>query len=120
MKRETWVHRYFKAGKLTVQQYVAALSLQDAALGLACQDPLKALPIDKRMGGSDPEAARVDARRHFRRLWAAVPQFCRPVVERVVIDDQPVWTGGKAHPRHIERLCAGLDAVRSAADSVRA
>lgn len=109
-RRQTWVHRYLLAGKLTVRQYMAALALSDAALGMPAQDPLAALRV-RVQGGSDPEAAKVDARRNFRRLWAAVPSHCRPVVERVVLDNRAVWSGGRAQAVHTERLGIGLDAV---------
>lgn len=116
VRRETWVMRYLRTGKLTTRQFMAALSMQDAAAGMPAQDPLSALSIDKGQGGSDPEAARVDARATFRRMWALVPQSSRPVLERVVLNDMAVWTGGRAQARHMERLAVGLDMVADGQD----
>ncbi|NPD16267.1 hypothetical protein HOY34_13790 [Xinfangfangia sp. D13-10-4-6] len=112
-RRDDWVTRYHRAGHLTDKQAATAQSLRMAAEGMRERDPLAALPIDRRAGQSDPEAARVDSRAWFRRMWAMVPVSSRPVVERVVLDDQPIWSGGGivARDRHMLRLCAGLDAI---------
>lgn len=111
-RRDDWVARYYRAGHLTKEQAAAGAKLRMAAEGMRERDPLEALRVDRRAGCSDPEAARVDARRYFRELWAKVPQASRPVVERVVVDDLPVWHGNPAQrERHLERLRRGLDAV---------
>lgn len=112
VRRQTWLQRYLSSGKITVAQFMAGSALQRAALGRLTDDPLSALSIDKPAAPSDPQAAAFDARRHFHRMWETVPKFARPVMERVVLDDQPVWrNGGAQMARHIERLQQGLDAL---------
>ena len=111
-RREDWVSRYHRAGHLSDKQAATAQTLRMAAEGMRERDPLAAMPIDRRMGDSDPEAARVDSRAWFRRMWAMVPVSSRPVIERVVLDDLPIWHGNSGtRERHMKRLCAGLDAV---------
>ncbi len=115
-RRQTWVARYAKAGKLNSRQHMAALSLSDAAIGMPAQDPLAALGI-RGQGRSDPEAARIDARREFRRLWSFIPNHCRAVVERVVINDSSAGggaLGGSGTNRQMILLWDGLDAVANA------
>lgn len=111
-RRDSWVERYFRGGYLTDRQAAAAISLRMASEGMRERDPLAALRIDRVAGQSDPEAARVDSRAWFREMWAQVPPASRPVIERVVLDDQPIWHGNPAQrERHMQRLCAGLDAI---------
>ncbi|MFN3646251.1 MAG: hypothetical protein ACK4S2_07015 [Gemmobacter sp.] len=110
-RRLPWVRVYHVQGRLSAQQLAAAERLRMAAEGMRERDPLAALRID-RTGHADPEAARVDARAWFRRLWAAVPPASRAVVERVAIDDQPIWHGNTAQrERYMQRLREGLDAI---------
>ena len=111
-RRDSWVERYFRAGHLTDAQASVAIRLRMASEGMRERDPLAALRIDRMAGQSDPEAARVDSRAWFREMWASVPQSSRPVIERVVLDDLPIWHGNPAQrERHMQRLCAGLDAI---------
>jgi hypothetical protein len=112
-RRDDWATRYHRAGNLSKQQVASAARLRMASEGMREQDPLAAIRIDRRAGGSDQEAARVDARRYFRELWAHVPQSSRMVVQRVVLDDLPIWRGGSPaqRERHMVRLRAGLDAL---------
>jgi hypothetical protein len=112
-RRDDWATRYYRAGHLSKQQAASAARLRMASEGMREQDPLAAIRIDRRAGGADQEAARVDARRYFRELWAEIPQSSRMVVQRVVIDDLPIWRGGSPaqRERHMVRLRAGLDAI---------
>jgi len=62
--------------------------------------------------GGDPMVTALDKRREFWVLWQLVPSSSRPVVERVVLDDLPIWDGNSAQrERHMKRLRAGLDAM---------
>ena len=120
-RRVPWVETYTMQGKISGRQYMAALALFDASEGMPARDPLCALSIDKASAPYDPQAARVDARATFRRLWAAVPEHCRPIVHRVVIENVSAWQhGGEAVRRHMARLSVGLDAVADATDRRRA
>lgn len=112
-RRDSWIARYLRGDKITAKQAAAAETLRMASEGMRERDPLAALRIDRLLGGSDPEAARVDSRAWFRRMWAMIPASSRPVVERVVLDDLPIWSGGgiEARERHIQRLRDGLDAI---------
>lgn len=112
-RRDNWVARYLRGDKITAKQAAAAETLRMASEGMRERDPLAALVVIRARGNHDPEAARVDARRYFRELWAKVPQDSRPVIERVVLDDLPIWSGGgiEARERHIQRLRDGLDAI---------
>lgn len=110
--RDNWVERYRKSGKINNEQAAKADRLRMASEGMRERDPLAALSGVRHRGGFDQEAARVDARRYFREMWAEVPQSSRPVVERVVLDDLPIWHGNSAmRERHMKRLCDGLDAI---------
>ncbi|MBM3606410.1 MAG: hypothetical protein FJX25_17295 [Alphaproteobacteria bacterium] len=113
MRRQSWVAIYAQAGHLDKRQVAAAEKLRMAADGLRDRDPLAALNEVRVSGYSDPQAARIDARRFFHQLWADVPQASKPVLERVVIEDKAIWSGGgiAARDRHIKRLCEGLDAI---------
>lgn len=112
MRRESWVDIYEKAGRLNRSQVAAAEKLRNAADGLRDRDPLAALGEVRSVGCGDIQEARVDARRFFHQLWAAVPKASRPVLERVVIDDTPIWHGNlEQRERHMQRLREGLDAI---------
>lgn len=112
-RRDDWLMRYLRADHLTAQQVAAGLKLRFAAEGMRERDPLARIEEIRAVGEGDPLAAYVDGRRQFRALWALVPQDCRPVVERVALDDLPIWSGGGmiARDRHMMRLCRGLDAI---------
>jgi hypothetical protein len=119
-RRETWVDRYLRVGKLTVAQASMARWLRDAAEGRGSQDPLQALRIDRQAGGSDPAAAAFDARRAFHRMWALLPAWARPVIERVVLEDRPLRSlcqSGQQEARHLDRLQRGLDELRDAVEN---
>ena len=112
VRRQSWVTLYERAGYLDKRQVAAAEKLRNAADGLRDRDPLAALNEIRAGGHSDPQAARVDARRFYHQLWAAVPNACKPVLERVVVDDSPIWHGNVLQRyRHIKRLKEGLDAI---------
>lgn len=112
MRRHSWVSIYAKKGILTPQQQADGERLRNASEGRQESDPLAAIRIDRLNGQSDPEADRVDARHLFRALWAKIPTASRPVIERVILGDMPIWPGNVAQrERHMERLRAGLDAI---------
>lgn len=113
MRRQSWVSIYEGAGHLDKRQVAAAEKLRMAAEGMQDRDPLAALDAVRVRGCGDPQAARVDARRFFHELWAQVPLASKPVIERVVIDDLAIWSGGGTamRERHIKRLCEGLNAI---------
>lgn len=114
-RREDWVARYAKAGHITQVQAANAAKLRMASEGMRERDPLAALG-GVRGGGSDREAIRVDSRRYFRQLWDAIPKASRPVIERIVIDDLPLWRCNQStRERHFARLSAGLDAISEGA-----
>ena len=92
MRRQTWVDRYVRNGTLTTRQANVARALYAASQGKLRQDPLSALRIDRTGEVNDPQAASVDARRDFHRMWAMVPEYAKAVVERVVLEDRPVWS----------------------------
>lgn len=111
-RRDSWVERYFAASKLTQAQASAAIRLRMAAEGMRERDPLAAIGEVRTRGDGDALAAHVDARSYFRQQWAMVPKESRPVIERVVIDDHPIWHGNMAQrERHMQRLRDGLDAI---------
>jgi len=115
-RREDWVSRYAKAGHITQAQAANAVKLRMASEGMRERDPLAALGDVRAKGGSDALAARVDARRYFRRLWDAIPMSSRPVIERIVLDDLPLWRCNQStRDRHFARLSAGLDAIAEGA-----
>lgn len=113
-RRQTWVQIYARKGELTQTQLLAAERLARAAEGYPDRDPLAAvLSPTKGSGLADPQAARVDARAQFRQMWADVPGASQPVVQRVVLGDEPIWSGcgATAWERHMQRLKDGLDAI---------
>ena len=111
-RRDDWVIRYFRGGKLNAAQAAAAAKLRMASEGRRERDPLAAIGDVRHTGDDDPLARYVDNRRLFRELWARIPQSSRPVVERVVLQDQPIWrTGPATRERHMQRLRDGLDAI---------
>lgn len=98
---------------ITDEQATAAARFWMASHGRVEADPLAALnghaPI---RGSSDSQAARVDARREYLAMLARIPLACRPVIDRVVIEDKPVWgTNPATRERHMQRLRTGLDAI---------
>lgn len=109
-----WPERYCVRGVITRDQLVIAIELRNAAAGRPTADPLAAIYID-RTSVSDPEADRIDARQKFHRMWAVVPEYARPVINRVVIEDQAIWrTGLLRRESHEDRLRRGLDDLRKA------
>ena len=89
--------------------------LYRASVGKLSDDPLAALRIDKLPAPSDPAGAAFDARRHFHRMWEHVPGYARTVIERVVLEDRPVWaTSGQQKARHLDRLARGLEELAEA------
>lgn len=125
VRRQLWVDVYLNRGKLTLAQVNAARSLYAASHGRLRDDPLMALKVYgstiDRGASEDPLAAAVDARRDFHRMWGMIPEFAKPVIERVVLDDQAIWPGAglTAWERHMDRLSRGLQALRDAMDGRR-
>ena len=110
-RRESWAATYYRQRKLSDAQFAAAEKLRLAAEGMRERDPLMRIG-EIRHGGGDPASARIDARQEYRRLIAAMPLSSRQVIERVVVDDQPIWHGNTAQrERHMTRLRNGLDAI---------
>ena len=118
MRRRPWVDAYVLQGKLTIAQASIARELRDAAEGARIADPLAALrgQIDRQSRAPDPQAAAFDARRKFHRMWRRVPDFAKPVVEAVVVEDRPVssFARGSSVERQMKRLAQGLDDLRKA------
>lgn len=112
MRRLPWVAIYHAQGRLADAQLAAALMLHDLAHGVVSGDPLAALSIDCQPRG-DVHAARIDARRRFAALYRKIPHSCRPVIERVVINNEPLWrfANGAARERHFARLRDGLQSI---------
>lgn len=112
-RRQSWVQLYARKGELTQAQLLAAERLARAAEGFPDRDPLAAIWGGKGTDGFDPQAARVDARAEFRRLWALVPEASQPVMRRVVLEDEAIWpkSGTDQRARHIQRLRDGLEAI---------
>lgn len=113
-RRESWVHVYLRKGKLTDRQASTADELLAASAGLRAADPLAALRIDRSRGDMDPVADRIDRRAKFRKMWAFVPEFARPVVMHVVLLDNSLrsiagCSSGTSEARHLDRLQRGLD-----------
>lgn len=115
-RRECWIARYHRQGKLTDAQANVAAELFEASQGQRQRDPLAALRIDRCNDARDPEAERVDARRKFFTMWADVPDFAKPVIRHVVVEDQSLRAmagcdNGRAEASHLDRLQRGLDAL---------
>lgn len=116
-RREAWVDRYHRKGKLTQAQAAAASHLYAAYVGLPNRDPLAA--ISDRVDGrsdDDPLAQTIDKRKAFYQLWRKVPEKARPFVEHVVLNDLPIRSmngciNGHSESRYMTRLCEGLDAI---------
>lgn len=116
-RRETWVGRYHRQGKLTDAQANIAAELFEASAGMPARDPLAAIiRVDASAGDFDHEAARVDRRRKFFRMWAEVPTFARPVIQHVVLHDCSLRSmagciDGRTEARHLDRLQRGLEVL---------
>lgn len=112
-RRQSWVQVYARKGHLTPDQRAAAEKLRMASEGIRERDPLAAIGEVRIMSTGGAQEAMIDARRYFRDLWAAVPISSRPVIERVVLHDEPIWSGcgGRTRERHMQRLRNGLDAI---------
>ncbi|EGJ20528.1 hypothetical protein RSWS8N_00580 [Cereibacter sphaeroides WS8N] len=118
-RRETWVGRYHRQGKLSVEQANIAAELFEAASGMPARDPLAAIVRVDTSGTHDPEAERMDRRRKFFRMWEEIPPFARPVIQHVVLDDQSLRSlPGRLNSRHearqLDRLQRGLQALHEA------
>ena len=110
-RRDSWIRVYARKGHLTPQQEAAAEKLRLASEGMRERDPLAAIGEVRAQRG-DVMVARIDARRYFRALWDAIPQASRPVVQRVVLDDEAIWDHGRqSKERNLQRLREGLDAI---------
>jgi len=115
-RREAWIDRYHRKGKLTVQQFNIAAELFEASQGFPSRDVLAALRIDRPMGDHDPLAAAVDRRRKFFAMAGSVPPYARAIIAHVVLQDQSVRSiagclKGQQEARHLDRLQRGLDAL---------
>ena len=112
-RREAMIILLMRGKHITAAQATAAARLWMASRGKQEKDPLAALSGHAPIRSSgDPLAARMDARREFLAMWHSIPMASRPVVERVVLDDQPIWDGNSAmRERHIQRLRVGLEAL---------
>lgn len=116
-RRETWVDRYARKGKLSKEQQVAAANLYAAWAGMPNKDPLAAfLPKVDGKGDDDPLAHTIDKRREFYRMWRRIPIGSRPYVQHVVLDDLSIRSmngcvNGVAESRYMERLQEGLNAI---------
>lgn len=117
MRRETWVVRYARQGKLNREQATVAVNLHAAWAGFPVRDPLAALgeAVD-RSKCDDPLAVMVDAKRWFYAMWKKVPTRCRPVIEHVVLNDRPLRSmsgcrNGQIELIYMQRLQDGLTAI---------
>jgi len=119
-RRESWVERYHRKGKLTDGQMSIAEELVEAASGQVQRDALTALlAVVDVSGREDPEVARIDRKRKFFAMWALVPGFARPVIQHTVLNDASLRSipGGSSANReavHLDRLRRGLDALHAA------
>lgn len=110
-RRQAWIEIYHAKGMLTDRQYAIADALAKAAAGQTSTDPIAALRIDV-SGGGDPQAARIDTRRSYFRMMRMIPEDCRPVIERVVIEDRALpSTGGSVTAAYLKKLCSALNAL---------
>jgi len=104
-RRQTWVQIYARKEELSATQLLAAERLARAAEGYPDRDPLAAMVGIRTTDGFDPQA-------EFRELWAEVPSSSKPVLQRVVLEDQAIWHGNlPQRERHMQRLRDGLDAI---------
>lgn len=115
-RRESWVDKYARKGKLTPSQHAAAQALYSAYAGYPTKDPLAAILAKVQGGGcSDPLVAAIDKKRDFFAMWRQVPKASRPFIRHVVIDDLSIRSmngcNGRSEPIYMQRLCAGLDAI---------
>jgi len=116
-RRETWVNRYGRKGKLSKDQQAAAANLYAAWAGMPNRDPLAALSdrVDGR-GDVDMLARTIDKRREFYRMWRQIPDKSRPFVRHVVLEDLAIRSmngcrDGHTEARYMELLREGLDAI---------
>jgi len=116
VRRETWVARYLRKGKLTTAQAAAAENLYAAYAGHPARDPLAAFSakVDGK-GDDDPQVSALDRKRHFFAMWKKVPPGARPFLEHVVLGDRSIRTmngcNGRSEPIYMEHLRQGLDAI---------
>ncbi len=115
-RRETWVGRYLRQGKLSVEQANIADYLFACSQGHRARDPLAAIVRVDHEGRRDPVVDRVESRRTFLAMWGDVPAFAKPVIDHVVLNDQslrtmPGCSSGVSEARHLYRLQRGLDAL---------
>ncbi|ODM42838.1 MULTISPECIES: hypothetical protein [Cereibacter] len=115
-RRETWIGRYHRQGKLSDEQANIAAELFEASAGNPARDPLAALVRVDASGERDREAERVDRRRKFFAMWEEVPAFARPVIQHVVLDDRslrsmPGRVDSRSEARQLDRLQRGLEAL---------
>ncbi len=116
VRRETWVARYLRKGKLTTAQAAAAENLYAAYAGHPARDPLAAMSakVDGK-GDGDPQVSAIDRKRQFFTMWGKVPPAAKPFVEHVVLNDLSIRSmngcSGSSEPRYMERLRMGLDAI---------
>lgn len=118
-RRETWIGRYHRKGKLSDAQMNIACELFEASQGFPARDVLAALRIDQTAGDYDPQVAQVDRRRKFFQMAGDVPVFARPVITHVVLHDQsircmPGRVNGRFEEAQLDRLQRGLDALHDA------
>ena len=115
-RREAWIDRYARKGKLSPAQHATAQALYAAYAGHPAKDPLAAMlaKVDGK-GCDDPLVVKIDQQRAFFDMWRKVPAAARPFIRHVVIDDMPIRTmngcSGRAEPVYMKRLCDGLDAI---------
>lgn len=116
-RRETWIDRYARKGKLSKEQQAAAANLYAAWAGMPNKDPLAAFlaKVDGKCD-DDPLASAIDKRRTFYVMWRRIPIGTRPFVRHVVLDDLSIRSmngcrDGHTETRYMERLKAGLDAI---------
>lgn len=117
MRREMWVDKYARKGKLTKEQHAAAANLYFAHKGLPQRDPLAAFQAKVDFTScDDPLARQMDRRQWFFSMWANIPDNCKPVIEHVVLNDLSLRSIAGCHDargeaRHMQRLQRGLDAI---------
>jgi hypothetical protein len=116
-RRETWVARYLRQGKLTQAQASKAENLYNARAGNPAKDPLAAIvsKVDGK-GSGDPQVTAIDRKREYFTMWAKVPAGCKPFLTHVVLNDlsirsMPHGNSGDTAARYMKRLQEGLDAI---------